>query len=92
MIRLDAECDLTRMAVGDTPHSPSVRPSGANMCVQSKVVLPTSSLFGSSIVKANSTAAAMTSSVNTDVNVMRGQMIRVTPEPYADVLPSTLYK
>ena len=80
------------MAPASTPHSPSVRPSGASMCVQSNVVLLTSSLFGSSMVIANSTAAAMTSSVNTEVNDMRGQIIRVTPEPYADVLPSTLYK
>ena len=89
---MDEEFDLIRIAVEDTPHSPSVRPSGASMCVQSNAVSLTSSLFGSSMFIANSTAAAITSSVSTEVNDMREQIIRVTPEPYADVLPSTLYK
>ena len=87
---VEGECVLIRMAVGETPHSRSVRPSGASIDVQSKDVLVMSLLFGSSIVIAYSTAAAMTSSVSKQVNAIRGDMIRFRAEPYALVLPSTL--
>ena len=60
------------MAVGLTPHSPNVLPSGANIPVQSKLVADMLSSLGSGIVIANSTAAAITSSVSTLVKLILG--------------------
>ena len=65
---------LTRIADSDTPHSPKVRPSGANIAVQSNEVSSIESSLGSMLI-ACSTAAAISSSVTSVVWLSVGEII-----------------